>query len=76
MLQIGNKGKIIIHVEKVGEKVNPSMELKGIAKQNELVLTTLLINFASLSIKNNKDPDLLIKKHLKSIIEMINGKEE
>ena len=71
MLQIGTKGKIIIHLEKIGEKVNSSMELKGIAKQKELVLTTLLINFASLSIENDKDPKALIDKHLNSIIDMV-----
>jgi hypothetical protein len=75
MLQLGTKGKIIINVEKIGEKVNSSMELKGIAKQQELVLTTLLINFASLSIENNKNPEALIDKHLKSIIEMIKQDE-
>ena len=71
MLQIGTKGKIIIHLEKIGEKVNSSMEFKGIAKQKELVLTTLLINFASLSIENGKDPKALIDKHLNSIIDMV-----
>jgi len=75
MLQIGTKGKIIIHVEKTGEKVNSNLELTGIAKQKELVLTTLLVNFASLSIENNKDPEELIEKHLKSIIEMVKKKE-
>ena len=76
MLQIGTKGKIIIHLEKIGEKVNSSMELKGIAKQKELVLTTLLINFASLSIENDKDPKALIDKHLNSIIDMVRQGEQ
>jgi len=75
MLQNRNKGKIIIHVEKLGDKVNSNMELKGIAKQKELVLTTLLINFASFSIENNKDPEELISKHMKRIIDMINERD-
>ena len=76
MLQIGTKGKIIIHLEKIGEKVNSNMELKGIAKQKELVLTTLLINFASLSIENDKDPKTLIDKHLNSIIDMVRQRDQ
>ena len=76
MLQIGTKGKIIIHLENIGEKVNSSMELKGIAKQKELVLTTLLMNFASLSIENDKDPKALIDKHLNSIIDMVRQGEQ
>ena len=75
MLQIKSKGKIIIEVEKDKESINSNMELKGIAKQKELALTTLLINFASLSIENNKDPEELIAKHLKSILEMIKNKK-
>ena len=75
MLQNRNKGKIIIHVEKHCDKLNSNMELKGIAKQKDLVLTTLLINFASLSIENNKDPEELISKHMKRIIDMINKGE-
>ena len=74
MLQNRNKGKIIIHVERDGEKINSNMEYKGIAKKTELVLTTLLVNFASLSIENNKDPEEIIRKHLKGIIDMIKVK--
>jgi len=73
MLQTNNKGKIIIHIEKDGDNINSNMELKGIAKQKEVALTTLLINFASYSLKKDKDPEKLIEKHLKSILVMVRG---
>jgi len=75
MLQIKTKGKIIIQIEKDGDQINSNMELKGIAKQEQVTLTTLLINFASFSLKSNKDPEKLIKMHLDSILQMIREKK-
>ena len=75
MLQTKTKGKIIIQIEKDGDQINSNMELKGIAKQEQVTLTTLLINFASFSLKSNKDPEKLIKMHLDSILQMIREKK-
>jgi len=66
-----NKGRIIIHIEDIDGKLNSNMEYRGIAKKAETALTTLLVNFASLSIEKGKDPKKLIDKHLSSILEMI-----
>ena len=71
MLHNPSIGKIIIHLEKELEKVNSTMELRGIAKDPEITLTTLLINFASLSLKEGKDPKKLIKKYFPLILEML-----
>lgn len=68
MLNDPNKGKIIIHVEKDGEKINSSMNYKGIAKTPELALTTLLVNFVSLSLEKGKSPKKLIDNNLQGII--------
>jgi len=66
-----NKGKIIIKVENVRGKLNSNMEFRGIAKNSETALTTLLVNFASLSIEKGKDPQQLIDTHFSKIIEML-----
>ena len=71
MFEGNNKGKIIIHIEDDNGKINSSMEFRGIAKDSKISLTTLLVNFASLSIDKGKDPNALIDKHLKDILQML-----
>ena len=71
MLHVRNKGKITIHLEKDQGKLNSKMVCQGIAKKADVALTTLLINFASFSQKNGKDPKELIDKHLPDIMKMI-----
>ncbi len=66
-----NKGKIIIKVENVRGKLNSNMEFRGIAKNAETALTTLLVNFASLSLEKGKDPQQVIDTHFSKIIEML-----
>jgi hypothetical protein len=68
-----NTGKITIRMEKENEKVNSRMKCEGIAKSAETALTTLLINFVSLSIEKGKNPSELISKHLSGIIDMVNS---
>lgn len=75
MLYDRNKGKIIIHVEKEDGKINSTMEYRGITKKSEIALTTLLVNFTSLSIEKGKDPKEIIDKHLAGIIAMIKKKD-
>lgn len=71
MLQNKNKGRITINIESDNEKLNSTMERRGIAKKTDIALTSLLVNFASFSIKQGKNPKELIDKHLEGIIEMI-----
>lgn len=66
-----NKGKIIIKVENTHGKLNSNMEFRGIAKNAETALTTLLVNFVSLSLEKGKDPKKVIDKHFSSILEML-----
>jgi len=47
------------------------MEFRGIAKNTETALTTLLVNFVSLSLEKGKDPKQMIDKHFKGILEML-----
>jgi hypothetical protein len=71
-----NNGKIIIHMEKENDKMNSRMEFRGIAKNAETAITTLLVNFVSLSLEKGKDPHKVIDKHLDGILNMIkSGKE-
>ena len=65
-----NKGKIIIDVEIDNGKINSKLVRRGIAKKTEIALTTLLVNFVSLSIENDKDPVQLINKHLNETIKL------
>ena len=71
MIEDRNKGKIIIQIENDNGKINSNMEYRGIAKKSEIALTTLLVNFASLSIEKGKNPKELIDKHLGGIVEML-----
>jgi hypothetical protein len=66
-----NKGKIIINVESVRGKLNSNMELRGVARNIETTLTTLLFNFASLSLEKGKDPQKVIDQHFEGIIAML-----
>lgn len=71
MFEDRNKGKIIIQIENDNGKINSNMEYRGIAKKSEIALTTLLVNFASLSIEKGKNPKELIDKHLGGIVETL-----
>ncbi len=71
MFEDVNKGKIIIQIENDNGKINSNMEYRGIAKKSEIALTTLLVNFASLSIEKGKNPKELIDKHLGGIVKML-----
>jgi hypothetical protein len=66
-----NKGKIIIKIESTHGKLNSKMEFRGIAKNAETALTTLLVNFVSLSLEKDKDPQKVIDKHFSGILEML-----
>ena len=66
-----NKGKIIIKVDNVHGKLNSMMEFRGIAKNTETALTTLLVNFVSLSLEKGKDPHQVIEKHFDGIVHML-----
>lgn len=66
-----NKGKIVIQIENENGKINSNMESRGIAKKSEIALTTLLVNFVSLSLEKGKNPNELIQKHLPGIIDML-----
>jgi hypothetical protein len=63
-----NKGKIIIKIESTHGKLNSKMEFRGIAKNAETALTTLLVNFVSLSLEKDKDPHQVIDKHFSGIV--------
>lgn len=65
-----NKGKIIIDIENENGKINSKMIHRGIAKTPEIALTSLLVNFVSLSIEKGKDPKKLIDTHLDGIIDL------
>lgn len=65
------KGKIIIHIENDNGKINSNMELSGIAKKAEIAITTLLVNFASLSLEKGKDPQEVLNKHFEGILKML-----
>ena len=69
------KGKITINIDKVNERLNSSMEFKGLAKDPDVVITSLLINFVSFAIKNGKDPQKIINSHLANIIELFSHNE-
>jgi hypothetical protein len=73
MFENNKKGKIVIHIEDDDGKINSNMEFQGIAKKIEISLTTLLVNFASLSIEKGKNPKELIDKHLAGILQMLEG---
>ncbi len=66
-----NKGKIIIKLETIKGKLNSNMEFRGIAKNTETALTTLLVNFVSLSLEKGKDPQKMIDKHFQGILDML-----
>jgi hypothetical protein len=66
-----NKGKIIIKLETIKGKLNSNMEFRGIAKDTETALTTLLVNFVSLSLEKGKDPQKMIDKNFQGILDML-----
>ena len=76
MLENKNKGKIIIHIEDDNGKINSNMEFRGIASKTGISLTTLLVNFASLSIENGKNPKEIIDKHLANILHMLEERKK
>lgn len=71
MFEEKNKGKIIIQLDKEMEKINSSMSRTGLAKTTETALTTLLVNFVSLSLEKGKNPKELIDKYLDEIVKML-----
>jgi hypothetical protein len=66
-----NKGKIIIKLDNIHGKLNSMMEFRGIAKNAETALTTLLVNFVSLSLEKGKDPHHVIEQHFNGIVQML-----
>ena len=76
MLNNRNKGKILINVEKDGEKINSNMIYRGIAKNPEVTLTTLLVNFVSLCLDKGKNPKNLIDKNLQDIINSMRKEDQ
>lgn len=73
MLSDKNRGKIIIEIVNENGKLNSKMQFRGIAKNAETAITTLLINFASLSLEKGKNPQVLIEKHFQGIMDMLNS---
>ncbi len=71
MLSDQNKGKIIIYLESENGKLNSEMKRTGLGRKTEVALTTLLVNFASLSIEKGKNPMKLIEEHFENIMEML-----
>lgn len=71
MLSEKNKGKIIIRVENENGKINSNMEFLGIAKKAEISITTLLVNFVSLSLEKGKDPKEVLDNHFEAILKML-----
>ncbi len=65
------KGKITINIDKIGTKLNSSINFKGLAKNPDVVLTSLLVNFVSFAINNGKDPKKIISQNLDSLIDMV-----
>ena len=76
MFEERNKGKIIIYIENDHGKINSKMEYHGIAKTPEIALTSLLVNFTSLSLEKGKDPRDIIEKHLSGIVKMLEGRKK
>lgn len=66
-----NKGKITIQIENNEGVVDSKMQRSGIAKKPETAITTLLVNFVSLSMEHNKNPKQVFEKHIDGIIELI-----
>jgi hypothetical protein len=71
MLTEKNKGKIIIRIENENGKINSNMEFIGIAKKAEIAITTLLVNFVSLSLEKGKDPKEVLDNHFEAILKML-----
>jgi hypothetical protein len=71
-----NKGKIIITVEDENNKLNSSLVRRGIAKKTGVALTTLLINFVSLAIKEDLDPAAIVHDRLDQLIAMVKNTEK
>jgi len=70
------KGKIIIQVDKLGDRLDSSIELKGLAKDPDVCITTLLINYISESIRHGKDPKTLFEKNINQLVEMVKKKHK
>jgi hypothetical protein len=59
------KGKITIEVEKVYGRLNSVMRPKGLAKDDEVLLSTLFMHFVQQAEKMNRDPSEILSKNLK-----------
>ena len=68
------KGKIIISVDKLGERLDSSIELKGLANEPDICITTLLINFISECLRHEKDPKSLFEKNVNRLEKMVKNK--
>ncbi len=65
------KGKITINIDKIDKSLNSSVQLKGLANDTDVTLTSLLVNFVSIAIRNGKDPKKIIDNNLENIISMV-----
>lgn len=70
------KGKITINIDKIADNLNSNIQLKGLANDTEVVLTSLLVNFVSFSLRNGKDPRKIIENNLEKIIQMVSEKKQ
>jgi hypothetical protein len=68
------KGKIIITVERENARLNSNMMRRGLARQPDVALTTLLINFVSLALEQDKDPKAIVDSSLQELVEMVKSK--
>ena len=76
MFDVREKGKIIIQIENENGKINSSLVCRGVAKNTEIALTAMLVNFVSLSVDSGKNPRALIDQHLTGILKMLGIEEE
>ena len=68
------KGKILITVEPDNGRLNSSMMRKGLARKPDVALTTLLINFVSLALEQGKDPQAIVDRSLRELVDMVKAK--
>jgi len=70
------KGKIVIEIDKCVDELNSKILFKGLAKDKNVALSTLLINYVLLAKKLEKDPIELLKKNMDQIDKLTNKKRQ
>ena len=70
------KGKITINIDKINDSLNSNIQLRGLANDPDIALTSLLVNFVSYALRNGKDPQKIISNNLEGIIKMVDKKQK